>query len=128
MSRVIKFRAWDKDQKRMFDEILGKRLDWLCKEMKLESEEVLRMIAGTFSDYALMQFTGLKDRNGREIYEGDVIDWAGEHRMKIVWSDFGWRAVDKNRVIGESPASIAFASAVIGNIYENPELLNSKEV
>lgn len=127
MNRAIKFRAWDKDQKRMFDDILAKRLDWLTREMKLESEELLRMIAGRFSDYALMQFTGLRDKDGREIYEGDVLRSDLDEVMmdEVVWDELIASFELKGVSTGFSQRRIEdWQWHIVGNIYENPELLS----
>lgn len=73
-----------------------------------------------------MQFTGLKDANGVEVYEGDVVKYL-THTAHIFWSpqDFGF--VHYNEVIG-GYAGLSFFTGykdfeVIGNIHENPELL-----
>jgi hypothetical protein len=76
----------------------------------------------------LMQFTGLKDRNGREIYEGDVLDWNGDGGVWVVqWSekDCGFNMYDaKNPHVNPYPIPLhAKYVSVIGNVYENPELL-----
>ena len=70
------------------------------------------------------QYTGLKDKNGKEIYEGDVVSWwdnDGEKRINIVgWSfDGAWKLFD-SWYLFECPIS---TMKVIGNIYDNPELL-----
>jgi uncharacterized phage protein (TIGR01671 family) len=78
----------------------------------------------------ITQFTGLLDKNGKEIYEGDIIDYAGWawYRSKLLivveWSSTlsGFEPfVDYNKDLGiDHPSSECL---VIGNIYENPELL-----
>lgn len=86
--------------------------------------------------FILMQFTGLHDKNGKEVYEGDILKWRdSDSVLEVSWGHVGWDLVSqifkyphqgwKDRpscgevnVIGYIKKSI-----VIGNIYENPELL-----
>ncbi|MFD2869873.1 YopX family protein [Kurthia populi] len=85
-------------------------------------------------DCVLMQYTGLQDKNGREIYEGDItIDGYGT--VTVIENDgFQWlerivrlrdRHISKEILI--MTKANAFRCEVIGNIYENPELLEVKE-
>jgi|SRR6185436_19008877 len=102
--RTIKFRAWDKGVSRMMYDVayIGK------------SETEMQIV---------MQFTGLKDKNGKEIYEGDIATHrkAGDFNREELVS--GEVIIEPSRgvVIGGWPA--AFDIEVIGNIYENPDLL-----
>ncbi len=123
--RQIKFRAWNKEKKQMFyveEEEFGN--DTTMK-LTLGNEKQFRMMQNGYmfchgGDSILMQFTGLKDKKGKEIYEGDIID--GRYgKSEVRWSDnhcgFIPFAYPNNAPTEEE-------CEVIGNIYENPELLN----
>jgi len=128
MNREIKFRAWDKDKKEMVGGF-GVHSDFgHAFDMDFDNGEEY-----IFENYILMQFTGLKDKNGKEIYEGDIVmiyrfkrdNDIGEvkyhfNRFVIGFSDnFG----DLGKV--EFYASKMNDYDVIGNIHENKELLTN---
>ena len=114
MSREIKFRAWDKVEDIMIyvDEII-----WHIKY--LSGTHKRGGTTGKFKDYILMQYTGLKDKNGKEIYEGDILEWH-EDIKEIVDFYEGSFYVGK-RIFGVDVWSGDFE--IIGNIYENKDLL-----
>lgn len=76
-----------------------------------------------FDEVILMQYTGLKDRHGQEIYEGDVMQFAGATGKVIFETPSFWWDVSGEEPFYDIPASIG---KVIGNIYDNPELLRSE--
>ncbi|MBG9796909.1 YopX family protein [Brevibacillus laterosporus] len=134
--REIKFRIWDKDYKKMrrcgenthdsiyFDE------DGTALYYNLQNG------CGSLPDgtgtYDLMQYTGLKDKNGKEIYEGDIVkgksySLATPSRLigKVQYNYNGFHVYGIRRYKGMFE-TLGTAFEVIGNIYENPHLLNQE--
>lgn len=147
MEREIKFRAWDKDRKKMIYRFADKLN--MKGYVLLWSTDNDRLFCGNYMDNGdwqepeLMQFTGLKDKNGKEIYEGDIIACVenkfgtGKHEYWSVdyeeASFVAYNQLNSNRILehenGETlfyPAGIGYPPIeceLIGNIYETPELL-----
>lgn len=85
----------------------------------------MAMLFQNDGDHKLMQYTGLKDKNGVEIYEGDIVRMTrfdDSKTAEIVWKS-GALTVDYSTLILEDLTGIGYTFEVIGNIYENPELL-----
>ena len=126
MSREIKFRAWIKAKKEMQ---MIDFLDFRYKKIGLNNEEYLK----EFSNCELMQFTGLRDCKGREIYEGDIIEFALSLIKTIKGSiefDYGafYLKTDDKEYNNVLLANMNFDLVeVIGNIFENSELLKWKD-
>lgn len=143
--RTIKFRAWDDGKKEWllgynYPNLGGFSLDgecvlmgeWanICTSFMFENNNRKR------TDLKLMQFTGLKDKNEKEIYEGDIViydrgvgNWTGKRMAtthEIVFNDEVFAFVLK---YGSSYIKLRkhwnYTYEVIGNIHENPELLST---
>ncbi len=126
MKRVIKFRAWDNKDKKWLLGYEYKNLGGFAMFGEVMmfgqwSGLISANLSSGFKFIKLMQFTGLTDNNGKEIYEGDILQRykkSGEPYKKtktVEWFHAGFKGIEQ---ITES--------AVIGNIYENPELLEKK--
>ena len=116
MNREIKFRAWDGTSMRGID-----KNDWFS----IRSDGFLSISIPSDFEPVLMQYTGLKDKNSTEIYEGDIIKWRseynpehGEHTDSVVFETGFWNLTPW---IFELYATVD--REVIGNIYQHPELL-----
>lgn len=122
--REIKFRAWDKDNAVMVS--AGKYDDeYISFEGRAVDIDMFSSGIHTLN-YDLMQYTGLKDKNGFEIYEGDIIALDGliKGNRKVYWHDnFACWAVTK---FGDTLHLFHDDCEVIGNIYENPNLIKSR--
>ena len=131
MNREIKFRAWTGTYMKEIQDMFG-IMHGYDKWSEYAEDK----------DFVLMQFTGLLDKNGKEIYEGDILDLetttrhgakiTGYHPRVVEWmplkmrfrlnkgydnkEDLGW-ASDKHLKMNQY--------TIIGNIYENPELLTN---
>jgi len=113
--REIKFRAWD-----------GKQM--CIKEMQTYFAGYGLMFDHFEHPVALMQYTGLKDKNGKEIYEGDILDkkWKWE---VIYFADgfIGKHETPNNSMplhtLIQHRERAGCSIEIIGNVYENPELL-----
>ena len=130
MNRIIKFRAWDKYESKMLylrDIVHDAFLIMFFHGILMGEHSVKHM--GVIHEFIPMQFTGLTDKNGKEIYEGDIVKYdsfmhTGTRNCPVMFVDgrfvanditLGFRGINKDKV------------EVIGNIYENPNLLERKE-
>lgn len=121
MNREIKFRAWD--------EVSEKMLNW---NDFLDTNMKNTFIAPESTGLILMQYTGLHDKNGKEIYEGDiVVDKEDEVMGEITWNEeeasFYFSILYENGTYEEEKLNDwASVLEVIGNVYDNPELLGGE--
>ena len=131
MNREIKFRGYNEINKKMlnWNELLDTNLKNIFTMQKKDTGIIL------------MQYTGLHDKNGKEIYEGDIVlldcyyyeEPAFDGEFKVIYDDINgmWLLVDlenKDRgfAFGEIRSYYKAEIEVIGNIYDNPELLGGE--
>lgn len=127
---IPKFRAYDSGSLcRMYqpDEVMvGDGNIWIIDEDGVAGEWIVN------NDLNLMQTTGLKDKNGKEIFEKDILDYNGR-KVIVKWhgsyASFIYEFVDElqNRTTEWQPLYLSYYKfEIIGNIYENPEFLEEK--
>jgi len=121
MVREIKFRVWDEKRKKML----------VPAGIYEDGVPFIRYNDGSnampLNDYPVMQYTGLKDKNGREIYEGDLLSVAPHSRpYEVRWVGAGFFGVDPEYNDLEMHANAVKDMEVVGNIWETPELLEGK--
>lgn len=125
--REIKFRAWDKTRKQIFKVT---NIDLLRERVEIWVSLIATVLR--FSEIELMQYTGLKDKNSVEIYEGDILKNEKGYIGYVAFlkQESGYVVVLKNsdyrlghRNTGEH-YKVAQGHEVIGNKFDNPELLD----
>ena len=121
MSREIKFRAWDYDTNTMIYPDSELETIFCFDKVGLS---VYHNNGQEISSFELMQYTGLKDRNGKEIYEGDIVRYFKDE-LGIVKFVAGSFIIDGNTCY-ESFLELGGKIAIVGNIYENPDLLEEE--
>jgi hypothetical protein len=123
--KEIKFRAWDKKERRMCRVINFQPSDDGTNAITtLFVSSAQTVVRGNNIDFELQQFTGLKDKNGKEIYEGDLLIGADKIVEEVGWSNDLGKWMIKNQINpDDSLGYFAEDMEVIGNIWENPELL-----
>ena len=134
--RKIKFRCWDKENKEMLE---VQELDYA------DSYDGQPMVRTTmYNDYfdtedmILMQYTGLKDKNGKEIYDGDIVkketfddtkpNYIAVSYAKVIYFEHlaGFYLVNRDNKILWEVGQDKYNIEVVSTIYENPELLEDK--
>lgn len=123
-NRVIKFRAWDAESKEMIW-VQGLTFEYTTGPVVIGNlGENWKEDLGKLP---VMQFTGLHDKNGKEVYEGDVLQDDYGNNSEVAWSEVasGWVRMDDVKEVRITVYPFPMYE-VIGNIYENPELIAEK--
>ena len=120
--REIEFRAWCKKENKMFYNV----------EHEYDFYEDCESSFGDILDmperYEVMQYVGIKDKNGKKIFEGDIVKLDEDEVCFIEWDKYDYSYRIKNKEVDDILSGFRPKDfEVIGNIYENPELLEVED-
>jgi len=126
MNREIKFRAWLKYGKEIVDveeiDFMNEVINYIDNDYENNEQEI---IGAYFENIELMQYTELKDKNNKEIYEGDIVKFLNGI-FEVIWCNEKASFMLKNKEYKEFLNFIYENNNVmeiVGNIYKNPELI-----
>lgn len=128
---IPRYRAWLKEDKEMVDveeinffngefDFIGDAITWMCKS----------------DDCVLMQSTGLRDKNGKEIFEGDILNVESDEenlKVSVFWDDkhalfmFESKKYNEEDALAELFEDNSYSFKIIGNVHANPELLEEQD-
>lgn len=127
---IPKFRAWLKKEQKMDNEI--DHISWLEDELYCIGDGITYMVLA--EDLVLMQATGLKDKNGKEIFEGDILGIETDEgilNVNVFWDEkhalfmFESEIHNEKELLAELVEDNTYPFEIIGNIYKNKELLDA---
>lgn len=132
-----RFRAWDKIHKTMYevDDIMS--IDFGKSEISVKTLFFERTNCYNFNDIVLMQSTGLTDKNGKEVFEGDILSVETDEenvKVSVFWDDkyalfmFESKKYNETEVLAELFEDNAYSFEIIGNVHANPELLEVQDL
>lgn len=117
MNRKYKFRAWNKDSKNF--------LIWDFS-IWMESSQFRWKYGEIFENVEIMQFTWMKDKNWKEIYENDILlwkDWKDREIFHIIWDNKLYCYMTLNKYWNWDMEDHPEELEIIWNIYENPDMI-----
>lgn len=128
---IPRYRAWDKTLKTMYEADDIMYIDFEEKEICVKALFFEKASRYNFDDIVLMQSTGLKDKNGKEIFEGDILSIETDKenvKVEVFWDDkhalfvFESKKYDEKEPLMELLEDSSYPFKIIGNIHTNPEL------
>jgi len=114
--KKIKFRAWSKRRNKWVSPMTS--FSFVTADLTTEFKDT--------EEISYSQYTGLKDKNGKEIYEEDILRFSNGNIGKVFWSNLrsGFDVAFNGAIPEELDVRLADRSEVVGNIYKNKELLD----
>lgn len=132
--REIKFKFWDKKENKMYTNCLNLAIssNGNVSELKYHEDDYfsgVEWVGSAYSEHIIpLRYTGLKDKNGKEIYEGDIFN-NGNFNVEIYYEESTASFLIRGGFLsGDDWAFSAQEIEIIGNIYETPKLLEEEKL